>query len=82
MEVQQSAVSQEEAASQKESEVSFYKDRTNESALRLVRSIIGNPRLTGEEQLNLLLDIADTHRVISTFLFLRAGIDPRKLPIE
>ena len=52
----------------KESEVQFYLDRSKESMLALLRSIIGNPRLTEVEQFKYLYDIAQHHGAIAELI--------------
>ncbi len=50
---------------QKSEEVKFYLDRTIDSALQVMRSIVGNPRLSTEEQIAAIQAIADFHGSIS-----------------
>jgi hypothetical protein len=52
----------------KESEVQFYLDRSKEAMLSLLRSIIGNPRLTEAEQFKYLYDIAQHHGAIAELI--------------
>lgn len=52
----------------KDSEVQFYLDRSKESMLALLRSIIGNPRLTEGEQFKFLYDVAQHHGAIAELI--------------
>jgi|LakMenEpi03Aug12_release.lakeMendotaPanAssembly.Ray.scaffolds.fasta_scaffold209890_2 hypothetical protein len=52
----------------KEGEVQFYLDRSKESVVTLLRSILGNPRLTESEQFKFLHDIAQHHGAIADFI--------------
>ena len=52
----------------KESEVQFYLDRSKESMIAVLRSIIGNPRLTEAEQFKYLYDIAQHHGAIAELI--------------
>lgn len=54
--------------SRKAQEVEFYLDRSKESALRIINSILGNPTVTGAEEIVLLRKIASQHAWIATVL--------------
>jgi hypothetical protein len=56
-------------------EVQFYLDRSKESVITLIKSIIGNPRLPDEVQYASLHLIADHHAAVAELIEakLRAG---------
>jgi hypothetical protein len=49
----------------KSKEVQFYLDRTIDSAVMIMRSIVHNPRLSTEEQIAAIKCIADFHASIA-----------------
>ena len=49
----------------KEEEVQFYLDRSKESVVTILRSIISNPRLSEQERFGTLRQIAEHHRFIA-----------------
>ena len=53
------------AQTTKSDEVQFYLDRTIDSALRIMRSILNNPRMSPLEQIDELKRIADFHGSIA-----------------
>ncbi|MCB0354638.1 MAG: hypothetical protein KDD64_13975 [Bdellovibrionales bacterium] len=61
----------------KEQELQFHLDRTRDSALQMLRSIVNNPTLQPDQQLALLHSLSTKHFDISRFieLTIRAGID-------
>lgn len=60
--------------SEREEQVRFHYDRARESSVRLIKSIVNNPRLSAEEQLDLLVRIAEGHKAISDFITTRVGV--------
>ncbi len=52
----------------KQEEVQFYLDRSQESLLTLLRSIIGNPRLPEAEQFHVLKMMEEHHRQIAELI--------------
>jgi len=50
---------------EKNAEVQFYLDRTIDAAVKIMKSIVHNPRLTTEEQIGALRRIADFHGSIA-----------------
>ncbi len=59
----------------KDDEIQFYLDRSKESIVTVLRSVLGNPRLSDVEQFKILATIADHHRSIAATIDdrLRAG---------
>lgn len=50
-------------------EVQFYLDRSQDSLLTVLRSIVGNPRLQGEERLTALKMMGDFHHEVANFIW-------------
>lgn len=50
-------------------EVQFYLDRSQDSLLSVLRSIVGNPRLQGDERLNALKLMGDFHHEVANFIW-------------
>ncbi len=50
-------------------EVQFYLDRSQDSLLAVLRSIVGNPRLQGDERLNALKMMGDFHHEVANFIW-------------
>ncbi len=64
----------------KNEEVQFYLDRTIDSAVMIMRSILNNPRLGAEEQVEALNRIAEFHGSIA--LDLQKGIYGRSVSLS
>ena len=62
----------------KQEEVQFYLDRSQEALLTVLRSVIGNPRLGGEEQLEVLRSLGSHHRQISDLIDQRIAQGEKK----
>lgn len=54
---------------QKIQEVQFYLDRSQDSLLTVLRSIIGNPRLQADERLTALKMMGDFHHEVADFIW-------------
>jgi hypothetical protein len=52
----------------KEQEVQFYLDRSQEALITVLRSIIGNPRMSSEEQFRILRTLEQHHRQIADLI--------------
>jgi hypothetical protein len=52
----------------KEQEVQFYLDRSQEALVTVLRSIIGNPRLSGDEQFHILRMLEQHHKQIAELI--------------
>jgi len=50
-------------------EVQFYLDRSQDSLLTVLRSIVGNPRLQGDERLTALKMMGDFHHEVANFIW-------------
>lgn len=50
-------------------EVEFYLNRSQDSLLTVIRSIVGNPRLDGDERLAALKLMGDFHREVANFIW-------------
>ena len=50
-------------------EVQFYLDRSQDALLTVLRSIVGNPRLQGDERLNALKMMGDFHHQVAEFIW-------------
>ncbi len=50
-------------------EVQFYLDRSQDSLLAVLRSIVGNPRLQGDERLTALKLMGDFHHEVANFIW-------------
>lgn len=55
--------------SKKIQEVQFYLDRSQDSLLSVLRSIIGNPRLQADERLTALKMMGDFHQEVADFIW-------------
>ena len=55
--------------SDKIQEVQFYLDRSQDSLLSVLRSIIGNPRLQADERLTALKMMGDFHHEVANFIW-------------
>ncbi len=55
--------------SSKLQEVQFYLDRSQDSLLTVLRSIIGNPRLQADERLTALKMMGDFHHQVADFIW-------------
>lgn len=53
----------------KTQEVQFYLDRSQDSLLTVLRSIVGNPRLHNEERLHALKMMGDFHHEVANFIW-------------
>lgn len=56
------------AVQRKVQEVQFYLDRSKESLITTLKSILGNPRLSLEEQVSYMRMMSDHHRDIFEFI--------------
>jgi hypothetical protein len=50
-------------------EVQFYLDRSQDSLLSVLRSIVGNPRLQPDERLTALKMMGDFHHEVANFIW-------------
>ncbi len=50
-------------------EVQFYLDRSQDALLTVLRSVVGNPRLQGDERLNALKMMGDFHHQVAEFIW-------------
>lgn len=55
--------------SKKLQEVQFYLDRSQDSLLLVLRSIVGNPRLQADERLTALKMMGDFHHEVANFIW-------------
>jgi hypothetical protein len=55
--------------SEKIQEVQFYLDRSQDSLLAVLRSIVGNPRLQADERLTALKMMGDFHHEVADFIW-------------
>lgn len=55
--------------SKKIQEVQFYLDRSQDSLLAVLRSIVGNPRLQADERLTALKMMGDFHHEVADFIW-------------
>lgn len=55
--------------SKKIQEVQFYLDRSQDSLLAALRSIVGNPRLQADERLTALKMMGDFHHEVADFIW-------------
>ncbi len=62
----------------KQEEVQFYLDRSQEALVTVLRSIIGNPRMSGEEQFSVLRALEQHHRQIAELIGQRLTDGERK----
>lgn len=54
--------------SDKQREVDFYRCRVRETALRLIKSIVNNHRLSEQDRIKLLCQISNEHTMISSLV--------------